>query len=913
MSKTDESEQPTSTSPIAIAQVGSHEEIGQNRYKGNDPVRTKTLMPFQLPFHRLADVLLWVDATGRIVAANPKAREIVGDSDRDPIGQSIEGVVADWNQATWKHLWKTALSRKEVCLEARLRDRQDRSIPVTLRLDSIDVEDRTYCCLSASITYRSASDDGNGDRFRHLADNGRDAIYCYSLVPEARFEYVSPSIETITGYAPGDYYTDPELPLKRVHPDDRDILRHLLRSPCASEAPVVLRWFHKNGRVVWTEQRDVRVYDRQGNCIAIEGILRDITERRQSELALRQQAERERLVSAIAQRIRQSLNLEDILQTTVTEVRQFLQSDRVLIYRFDEDPAEDPDCPGVVAVESVDAPWPPMLDTSIPVDSAAEELKYYLTGRIRTFDNVRTDVELGLHPLLERFQVKSSLVVPILLQSSESLETNRLWGLLVAHQCREQRHWQAIEIELLEQLATQVAIALQQSHLFEQVQRQGVELEGQIRERTQQLQQALEFEAMLKRITDKVRDSLDESQIVETAVREVAVGLGVKSCNAALYDLERGTSTICYESAPLIPTSQGRVSRMGNFPEIYTQLLTGEYFQFCSLIHNPKRGRVAMLACPMFDNQGVLGDLWLVHHPDYIFSDQEIRLVQQVANQCAIAIRQARLYQASQAQVAELEKLNRLKDDFLSAVSHELRTPIANMKLAIEMLKIFAPGREPTAAPELLDGEQIGRIQRYLNILSTECTREEELVEDLLDLQRLENNAYVISMSLIDLNEWIPSILQPFYTRIAKRQQSLKVDRPEKFSPFVGDRINLERILVELLNNACKYTPNQGEIHLKVRESEKTDPDRGQTIPTLEFAVSNQADIPPEELPKIFDKFYRIPNADPWKQGGTGLGLALVEKLVTQLEGEIHVESQNGWTTFSLVFLNQRHKLNNEN
>ncbi|OAB60647.1 hypothetical protein AY599_20995 [Leptolyngbya valderiana BDU 20041] len=868
-------------------------------------------MPLQPPFRRLADILLWVDATGRIVAADQNARHNLGE-DGDPIGQPIARVVTDWNETTWKQLWIAASAGETVSLETQLRDRRCREVPVTVRLESIDLNAETYCCVTVSPQSAPTSATLECDRFRQLADNARDAIYCYSLVPKPQFEYISPSIQTITGYSPQDYYADPELPFKQVHPDDRDLLGHLLRSPRESDSPVVLRWFHKNGRVVWTEQRDVRIYDSDGCCIAIEGILRDITERRQSELALRQQAERERLVSAIAQRIRQSLNLEDILQTTVTEVRQFLQSDRVSIYRFDRDPCEVSNCPGVVAVESVDAPWPPMLDTSIPVASSAEELEHYIEGRIRTFDDVQTEGEPSLHPLFERFAIKSSLIVPILLQSSESRDNSHLWGLLVAHQCREHRHWTSIEIELLEQLATQVAIAIQQSHLFEQVQRQGVELERQIRERTQQLQQALEFEAMLKRITDKVRDSLDESQIVETAVREVAVGLGVKSCNAALYDLERGTSTICYESAPLIPTSQGRVSRMGNFPEIYTQLLTGKYFQFCSLIHNPKRGRVAMLACPMFDNQGVLGDLWLVHDPDYIFSDQEIRLVQQVANQCAIAIRQARLYQASQAQVAELEKLNRLKDDFLSAVSHELRTPIANMKLAIEMLRIFAPGREETSEPELLDREQIGRIQRYLKILSTECTREEELVEDLLDLQRLENNAYLISLSLIDLNEWIPSIVHPFYTRIADRQQSLHVERPEKLAPFVGDRINLERILVELLNNACKYTPNRGEIQLNVRESQQQDENSGESIPTLEFTVGNQADIPPEELPKIFEKFYRIPNADPWKQGGTGLGLALVEKLVTQLDGKIHVESQQGWTTFTLVFPNQRHKLNSE-
>ncbi|MBP0005611.1 MAG: GAF domain-containing protein [Cyanobacteria bacterium SBC] len=885
-------------------------------------------MPFQHTLDRVTDTLFWIDATGRIAAANQQACRLLGYERSELLSRSVSDIVLGWTAKIWQTFYQQAVgSRESACLEIEYCDKAGRSIPVTVDLEAVTLPDRTYCCMTAfphiatgaygELPSPHAQTKANGssevDRLRQLADNARDAIYLYSLVPQLKIEYVSPSIQTITGYAPHEYYADPELPLKRVHPDDRTILEALMRTPKVLDAPVVLRWLHKDGRVVWTEQRDVPVYDDRGNCMAIEGIMRDITERHQSELALRQQAERERLVSAIAQRIRQSLNLKEILQTTVTEVRQFLQSDRVFVFHFEADPSTCPTSQGIVVVESVEDPWTPMLNAAVPITSAANELQHYLKGEILTFDNVGLEVEPTLAPLLKRFQVKSSLVVPILLQSSESGETNPLWGLIVAHQCREHRHWQPIEIELLQQLATQVAIAIQQSHLFEQVRRQGAELERQIHERTEQLQQALEFEAMLKRITDKVRDSLDESQIVQTAVREVAVVLGVGSCNAALYDLDRGTSTICYEYANFIPASQGRVSQMGNFPEIYTQLTDGHYFQFCSLIPNPVRGRVAMLACPMFDNQGVLGDIWLVHHPDYIFSELEIRLVQQVANHGAIAIRQARLYQAAQAQVAELEKLNRLKDDFLSAVSHELRTPIANMKLAIEMLKIFAPGRENAPVPEVLDKDRVDRIQRYLHILATECTREEELVEDLLDLQRLENNAYLISLSLINLNEWIPSLVRPFYTRVSYRQQNLRVDCPDKLPPFVCDRINLERILVELLNNACKYTPNQGEIGLRVREAEiRVEDADNSTIPAIEFTVTNQADISPEELPKIFEKFYRIPNADPWKQGGTGLGLALVEKLVTQLDGTIQVDSHDGWTTFELVFANQRSKLSNE-
>jgi signal transduction histidine kinase len=407
-------------------------------------------------------------------------------------------------------------------------------------------------------------------------------------------------------------------------------------------------------------------------------------------------------------------------------------------------------------------------------------------------------------------------------------------------------------------------------------------LEQKLQEYTTQLQQSLTFEAMLKRITDKVRDSLDQSQILQTVVQELCFGLGVTCCNTALYDLEQGTSTICYEYATTNPGAQMRVAQIALFPEVYQHLLDGQYLQFCSITPNPRRGQVAMLACPIFDDKGVLGDLWLINHKNHAFNELEIRLVQQVANQCAIAIRQARLYQASLVQVEELEKLNQLKDDFLSTVSHELRTPISNMKMAIQMLKI-SPTNE--------------RRERYLEILQAECTREQELINDLLDLQKLETASCAIVLNeAINLQDWLPKMIEPFESRIQESKQTLQINL-SPVPPLIIDRASLQRILAELLNNACKYTPASGEIGLSVcyKLAEAV------TI----FTISNPTEIPADQLPRVFEKFYRVPKGDRWQKGGTGLGLALVKKLVEQLQGTIVVESSQGWTTFTVTLPNE--------
>jgi PAS domain S-box-containing protein len=130
------------------------------------------------------------------------------------------------------------------------------------------------------------------ERFRLLAENAKDIIYRYSFKPTPGFEYVSPSATPITGYTPEEHYADPELGLKLVYPDDRHVLEAFLRSPESADRFLTLRWICKDGRIIWTEQQITPFYDDQGELVAIDGIGRDITERKEAEDALRRSEER---------------------------------------------------------------------------------------------------------------------------------------------------------------------------------------------------------------------------------------------------------------------------------------------------------------------------------------------------------------------------------------------------------------------------------------------------------------------------------------------------------------------------------------------------------------------------------------------------------------------------------------------
>ena len=313
---------------------------------------------------------------------------------------------------------------------------------------------------------------------QQIADAAPYLLYIYDLT-EQRNVYVNGQASKLLGYTPEEILQmETALFSRLAHPEDAPLLAaHVHRFPAAEDGCILeldYRLKHRSGQWRWFRCCD-QVFARtaEGWPKQIFGTAQDITEYKRAEEALRQQNERELLMATITQHIRQSLDLGEVLSTTVNEVRQFLIADRVMIVRFN--PCTGCLCAapatGAVTVESVAPNCKPMLGETLENFCFDEfYLEAYQHRAIRPIADVwAADLPQYQIDVLAQFDVRAYLVVPL-------VQGEELWGLLMAHQCTP-RQWMQLEVELLSNLAAQLAIAIKQAELYQQLQAANLKLE----------------------------------------------------------------------------------------------------------------------------------------------------------------------------------------------------------------------------------------------------------------------------------------------------------------------------------------------------------------------------------------------------------------------------------------------------
>ena len=280
-------------------------------------------------------------------------------------------------------------------------------------------------------------------------------------------------------------------------------------------------------------------------------------------------------------------------------------------------------------------------------------------------------------------------------------------------------------------------------------------------------------------------------------------------------------------------------------------------------------------------------------------NEQDLEITSILANQIGTAIENVRLYQGLWNSQRELEiriknrtselnaanlklkKLNKMKSDFISLVSHELRTPLTSIKgyasiLVDEKLGNLNPAQK----------ERLAKIGRHSSSLAS-------LVNNLLDISKIESGRVEMNIEQVSIEEVLGGIIDILNPQLQEKNLALKIEIPPDIIPVWADRSQLERVFINLLGNAIKFSPEGAEIAVNVLDKKDC----------IQVDISDRGiGIASDDLPKIFDEFYRADNSINKHKKGTGLGLSLVKRIIDVHKGKISVKSRlNRGSTFSFI------------
>jgi signal transduction histidine kinase/ActR/RegA family two-component response regulator/PAS domain-containing protein len=296
--------------------------------------------------------------------------------------------------------------------------------------------------------------------------------------------------------------------------------------------------------------------------------------------------------------------------------------------------------------------------------------------------------------------------------------------------------------------------------------------------------------------------------------------------------------------------------------------------------HLPVR---SYLAASVSSRSGeVLGGLFFGHSKTHMFDERTEQLISGFVAQAAVAIDNARLYELAQraareregilacerAARAEAERHSKMKDEFLAMLAHELRNPLAPITNAAQLLRM------PSVDENL-------RLKAS-NIISRQVRHMTELVDDLLDVSRVTRGLVKLDTEILELNAVLRSAVEQARPHIEAKNHILSVEAPARAVLVAGDRTRLVQVLVNLLNNAAKYTPPGGSITLRLEAG----PEQARMT-----VIDNGAGMDAKLLPHVFDLFTQAERTPDRSQGGLGIGLALVKTIVQMHGGQVEAHS----------------------
>ncbi len=387
------------------------------------------------------------------------------------------------------------------------------------------------------------------------------------------------------------------------------------------------------------------------------------------------------------------------------------------------------------------------------------------------------------------------------------------------------------DLKMLSAFATQAAVAIENARLFTLT-------DEALAARVSEL-------SLLQEIDRQLNETLDFSKVMaltlDWAVRVTHASSGV----IGMIDLEEGQTRIVAQHGQALEILAG-----GSAPPSATAI-----------------------SAPIQREGHIIGVIALDRGDGKPFTSEAQEFLARLADHAAISIENARLYEAVQA-------ANKAKSEFISVVTHELRLPMTSIKGYTDMIGMVGQ----------LSDQQTG----FLDIIRSNVERMGVLVSDLSDISRIESGRLKLELEeRVNLREVLDGLMPSMQAEIDRREHTIKIDFPDKLPTVRADPARVAQILVNLISNAYKYTPNRGTITIRARQDGRL----------IRCDISDTGvGMTPEEQARLFTKFWRSENLYVREQPGTGLGLTIVKNLVELQGGEmtIHSEKDKG-TTFSFT------------
>jgi two-component system, sensor histidine kinase and response regulator len=626
-------------------------------------------------------------------------------------------------------------------------------------------------------------------------------------------------------------------------------------------------------------------------------------------IAVQKAVAREKALAQTIDKIRRSLDLETIFQTTVQEVQRLLQADRVVIYRF------NPDWSGEFVSESAAPGWLTLIDnqhldprisrnasncsikmlshqTSYDSYLMENEGEVFVRGQVfRVCDDIYaanfTECYLNV---LSSYQARAYIITAI-------FQGEKLWGLLAAFQNSGPRQWQADEIKFMVQISGQLGVATLQAILLEQSRQRSLSLqntlEQELRNRADQLALEAQQERNLAKVIRVIRQTLDPDftfpatselrQILDcdrlTIYRFAQDWSGefvyesLNEDNPALFDPKSPWSD------QFLQSKQGWIYQQHEsiiVPNIQTMGFPSTYVKFLEehQIHS-------FISVPIFLGNNLWGLLAVYQHNQREWQPREVRLLNQVSHQIGVALQQSELLIQEKQATATADAANRAKSQFLAHMSHELRTPLNSILGFAQLLK--------------RDSELLVSHHEYLGIIVRSGEHLLTLINDVLEMSKIEAGQINLNKDSFNLRNLLCSIKEMLSLKAESKGLKLNLSYGENVPQLIkADEQKLRQILINLMGNGIKFT-EAGEVTIRVDLDNAID-DRCyvEGICDITFEVEDTGyGIAADQIDTLFEPFIQSDIGKKFQEG-TGLGLTISKRFVELMSGKISVFSSIG-------------------